>query len=114
MSSSLRLVLVLCLASFALALPSFLPGSLFGRSELNTLTARGMLDSGRPQLYQFTHAGTAVTASDLASYNLYEQYAAAAYCESNNNSTGTKLTCFSGNCPLVESANTITVHEFEK
>ncbi|KAF2840229.1 alpha/beta-hydrolase [Patellaria atrata CBS 101060] len=42
-----------------------------------------------------------------------EQYAAAGYCPGNNNSPGTKLTCTSGVCPLVEAANTNTVIEFQ-
>ncbi|KAF2476422.1 alpha/beta-hydrolase [Lindgomyces ingoldianus] len=42
-----------------------------------------------------------------------EQYSAAAYCPSNNNSPGDKVTCSSGNCPLVQSAKTKTVTEFE-
>ena len=48
---------------------------------------------------------------------LYEQFAAAAYCPSNNNVTagGTKLTCpVSDNCPLVEANDVTTVYEFQK
>lgn len=46
--------------------------------------------------------------------NFYEQYAAAGYCEANNNSTGSKVTCESGNCPLVEADDTETLLEFQK
>ncbi|KAL2220444.1 putative extracellular lipase, partial [Thermoascus aurantiacus ATCC 26904] len=53
-----------------------------------------------------------VSAELLQQFNLFEQYAAAAYCEENFNSTGTKLTCSAGNCPLVEAADTKTIDEF--
>jgi len=56
----------------------------------------------------------AVSADVLARLNLYEQYAAAAYCPGNNNSPNTKVTCSTGNCPLVQAANTNTVSEFQK
>ncbi|OCL14584.1 alpha/beta-hydrolase [Glonium stellatum] len=55
----------------------------------------------------------AISADLFATLNLFEQYAAAAYCPSNNDSPNTKVTCSSGNCPLVESANTNTVIEFQ-
>ncbi|KAI9788714.1 MAG: hypothetical protein M1835_002113 [Candelina submexicana] len=55
----------------------------------------------------------AISADLLAKFNLAEQFAAAAYCPSNNNSPGNKLACSSGNCPLVEAANTITFTEFQ-
>ncbi|KAF2433341.1 alpha/beta-hydrolase [Tothia fuscella] len=55
----------------------------------------------------------AIDANLLATFNLYEQYAAAAYCPTNNNSPNTKIVCSSGNCPLVEAANTDTVIEFQ-
>jgi hypothetical protein len=44
---------------------------------------------------------------------LYSQYAAAAYCRGNNDSPNTKLVCPSGNCPLVEAADTSTASEFQ-
>ncbi|KZF24362.1 alpha/beta-hydrolase [Xylona heveae TC161] len=46
-------------------------------------------------------------------FNLFEQYAAAAYCANNNNSPGNKVTCPPGNCPLVEASNTVTSLEFQ-
>ncbi|KAL8667999.1 MAG: hypothetical protein Q9168_007136 [Polycauliona sp. 1 TL-2023] len=49
----------------------------------------------------------------LATFTLTSQYAAAAYCPTNNNSPNTTLLCPSGNCPLVASANATTVSEFE-
>jgi len=55
----------------------------------------------------------AISSDLLVTLNLFEQYAAAAYCPSNNDSPNTKVTCSSGNCPLVESANTNTVIEFQ-
>ncbi|KAF2448636.1 alpha/beta-hydrolase [Karstenula rhodostoma CBS 690.94] len=45
--------------------------------------------------------------------SFFEQYAAAAYCRSNNNSTGTKVTCDEQNCGNVEAADTSTLTEFE-
>jgi triacylglycerol lipase len=53
-----------------------------------------------------------VSASVLQRLTLFAQYSAAAYCTNNINSTGTKLTCAAGNCPLVEAANTVTLAEF--
>lgn len=46
--------------------------------------------------------------------SLFEQYSAAAYCSSNNNSTSTKITCDAKNCDNVEAADTNTLTEFEK
>jgi len=55
-----------------------------------------------------------VSAGVLSQLNLWEQYSAAAYCVSNNNSPGDKVSCTAGNCPLVEQATTTTSIEFEK
>jgi Lipase 3 N-terminal region len=55
-----------------------------------------------------------VSAGVLSQLNLWEQYAAAAYCVSNNNSPGNKVSCAAGNCPLVEAATTTTTIEFQK
>lgn len=54
-----------------------------------------------------------VSADVLGQLNLWEQYAAAAYCVTNNDSPGTKVTCAAGNCPLVEAASTTTLIEFQ-
>jgi len=56
-----------------------------------------------------------VSQSLLSTFNLYEQYAAAAYCPGNNNVScipGAKITCSTGNCPLVQSSNTASVLQF--
>ncbi|KAL1597012.1 hypothetical protein SLS60_008594 [Paraconiothyrium brasiliense] len=45
--------------------------------------------------------------------SFFEQYAAAAYCQENNNSTDTKVTCVEGNCANVQAADTNTLTEFE-
>ncbi|KAL1850239.1 hypothetical protein Plec18167_007344 [Paecilomyces lecythidis] len=57
--------------------------------------------------------GRDVSSDLLDQFNLFEQYAAAAYCSENFNSTGTKLSCSAGNCPLVEAADTETLDEFQ-
>ncbi|RHZ54512.1 lipase family protein [Aspergillus thermomutatus] len=57
-------------------------------------------------------AERAVSSSVLQELSLFAQYSAASYCTNNINSTGTKLTCSAGNCPLVEAANTKTLSEF--
>lgn len=49
----------------------------------------------------------------LHQFNLMAQYSAAAYCPGNNNSTGTPITCPTGNCPLVEAAGAYSIEEFE-
>ena len=56
----------------------------------------------------------AISSSLLAEFNLFGQYAAAAYCSENNNSPRTKVVCPYGNCPLVEAASTNSTHEFQK
>ena len=61
-----------------------------------------------------THDMIDIDADTLANLNLFEQFAAASYCPGNNNSTGDKLTCPSGNCPLVEADDVITVYEFSR
>jgi hypothetical protein len=55
-----------------------------------------------------------VSADVLNQLNLWEQYAAAAYCVSNNDSPGNKVSCVAGNCPLVQGATTTTSIEFQK
>ena len=67
-----------------------------------------------PCLNLWLKYNTDVTAASLALLNLYEQYAAAAYCVQNNDSPGNKVSCKAGNCPLVEAANTETITEFQK
>ncbi|MCJ1374937.1 hypothetical protein MMC20_006170 [Loxospora ochrophaea] len=56
-----------------------------------------------------------IDAATLANFNLFEQFSAAAYCPGNNDVTngGTKLTCATGNCPLVEADDVTTVYEFQ-
>ena len=49
----------------------------------------------------------------LYNFQLLSQYAAAAYCEENNNSTGTPVTCRTGACAMVEVANATSYLEFE-
>jgi len=56
---------------------------------------------------------TAVSSDVLQQLELFAQYSAASYCESNINSTGDKLTCEAGNCAVVQEAETTTLYEFE-
>lgn len=58
----------------------------------------------------------AVSAGDYANLNLFEQFAAAAYCPSNNNvqAGGVKISCSTGNCPLVSNDDVVAVYEFQK
>ena len=53
-----------------------------------------------------------ITDELLWTFNLMSQYAAASYCPTNNNSTGTPLVCSAGNCPMVECAGATTIDEF--
>ncbi|KAL8691284.1 MAG: hypothetical protein Q9218_003463 [Villophora microphyllina] len=57
----------------------------------------------------------AISDGDYANLNLFEQFAAAAYCPSNNNvqAGGVKIACSTGNCPIVSSDDVIAVYEFE-
>ncbi|KAL8971078.1 MAG: hypothetical protein Q9183_001226 [Haloplaca sp. 2 TL-2023] len=61
-------------------------------------------------------AERAISGGDYANLQLFEQFAAAAYCEINNNgqTAGDKITCPAGNCPLVESSDVVAVYEFQK
>ncbi|KAI9754304.1 MAG: hypothetical protein M4579_004768 [Chaenotheca gracillima] len=54
-----------------------------------------------------------VSDQQLAQFELFSQYAGASYCTGNNDSPNTKVTCPSGNCPLVEAADATTTTEFE-
>jgi len=54
-----------------------------------------------------------VSADVLNQLQFFSQYAAAAYCLVNNNSSNTKIICPQGNCARVEAANTNTLTEFE-
>lgn len=58
----------------------------------------------------------AIDATVLANLNLFANFEAAAYCPANNDdaSGGLKLTCSTGNCPLVEQSDVVTVYEFEE
>jgi hypothetical protein len=58
--------------------------------------------------------GHGIDESLFNKFNLYEQYSAAAYCPQNHNSSHSKLVCGTGNCPLVEAADTSTEAEFER
>ena len=49
----------------------------------------------------------------LHTFRLMAHYSAAAYCPGNNNSPDTSITCWTGNCPLVELAGARSVAEFE-
>ncbi|KFY09320.1 hypothetical protein V492_05522 [Pseudogymnoascus sp. VKM F-4246] len=49
----------------------------------------------------------------FAKLKYYVQYAAAAYCSNNDDSSGTPITCATGNCADVEAANAVSVLEFD-
>jgi hypothetical protein len=55
-----------------------------------------------------------IQADQLSTFKLMQQYAAAAYCESNYNSPGDHLQCAAGNCPQVEAADSATVLEYSR
>lgn len=54
----------------------------------------------------------AIDGSLFGLFKLTSQYAAAAYCDKNNDEAPGKLVCRPGNCPLVQSADTLTTVEF--
>ncbi|KAF9699096.1 hypothetical protein EKO04_003098 [Ascochyta lentis] len=56
----------------------------------------------------------AIDTSLLQTFRLMSQYASAAYCSNNFNSPGDQIQCGSGNCPLVEQADSATVLEYSK
>ncbi len=55
-----------------------------------------------------------VDAALFAKLKYYVQYAAAAYCSNNDDSSGTPITCGTGNCPDVQAANAVSVLEFDR
>ena len=62
-------------------------------------------------------AATAIDPATFANLELFEQFAAAAYCPGNANDTdgGLKVTCpVSNNCPLVEADDAKIVYGFQK
>ncbi|KFX89269.1 hypothetical protein V490_07127 [Pseudogymnoascus sp. VKM F-3557] len=58
-------------------------------------------------------AERAVDAALFAKLKYFVQYAAAAYCTNNDDSSGTPITCATGNCPDVQAANAVSVLEFD-
>lgn len=62
-----------------------------------------------------TLTSRAISSDVYDSLNLFEQFAAAAYCPGNNNDKAgnSKITCDAGNCPLVQSSDVISVYEFQ-
>ncbi|KFY71565.1 hypothetical protein V499_08225 [Pseudogymnoascus sp. VKM F-103] len=58
-------------------------------------------------------AKRAVDAALFAKLKFYVQYAAAAYCTNNADSSGTPISCATGNCPDVQAANAVSVLEFD-
>lgn len=69
--------------------------------------------SCHPMIDQLTQA-IDVSADVLGQLTLFSQWAAASYCTNNSNSTGDGVSCEQGNCPLVESADTTTLYEFDE
>jgi hypothetical protein len=55
-----------------------------------------------------------VQGDQLNTFKLMGQYAAAAYCASNYDSAGDQVQCASGNCPLVEAADSATTIEYDR
>lgn len=56
-----------------------------------------------------------IPADEMMQFKFWVQYAAAAYCYDNYASKpGHKLTCWAGNCPQVEVADTSIVYDFSK
>ncbi|CAN9181149.1 unnamed protein product [Alternaria alternata] len=55
-----------------------------------------------------------IAAGLLGSFKLMEQYASAAYCSNNYDSTGDQIECSTGNCPLVQDADSTTVIEYSR
>ncbi|ORY17424.1 Alpha/Beta hydrolase protein [Clohesyomyces aquaticus] len=72
-----------------------------------------LLVAGRALAVPIPEEKRAVTTDLLSTFQLMEQYSAAAYCPNNNNSPGNKVTCSVGNCPQVQAAKTTTVTEFQ-
>jgi hypothetical protein len=55
-----------------------------------------------------------ITTDLLGKFKLMEQYASAAYCSNNDDSPGDQVECASGNCPLVQDADSTTVIEYSR
>ena len=53
-----------------------------------------------------------VSLESMKELALFAEYSAAAYCDENLESPGTKVRCQKGNCPTVEKADTKTLTEF--
>jgi hypothetical protein len=57
---------------------------------------------------------TGIAPNLLGNFRLMEQYASAAYCSNNYDSTGDQIECSTGNCPLVQDADSTTVVEYSR
>lgn len=55
-----------------------------------------------------------IDAALFADLEYYVQYAAAAYCSNNDDSSGTPITCSTGTCPDVQAAEATSVLEFDR
>ena len=111
----LLLSLILSFLSFAASLPD--PTRLSGHDEFATiLPSKNMDDPDKPvnnmddpDLPIIDH----VSQELLDRMKLMSQYAAAACCPGNNNSSLTEIKCPTGNCPLVEEKHVQSLVEFE-
>jgi hypothetical protein len=56
----------------------------------------------------------AIAGDLLNSFKMMSQYASAAYCSNNFDSPGDQVECGSGNCPIVQEADTNTLIEYTR
>ena len=56
----------------------------------------------------------AISPDMFQSLEFFSQYAGAAYCDNNNGGPNIKIVCPAGNCKLVESADTVTLTDFQQ
>jgi hypothetical protein len=70
-----------------------------------------MANRGNPPANTPPLADVTVTDSDLSNFELYAQYSAAAYCNSEV-ASGTNITCSEDACPDVESAGAVVTATF--
>lgn len=81
----------------------------------NGLQARGKVSPRPLSTPQLKPLILDISANELSQFKFWAQYAAAAYCEDNYiGQTGSKLTCWAENCPLVESTDATIVYDFSK
>jgi ABC-type transport system involved in multi-copper enzyme maturation permease subunit len=104
----------------SLSILSFILITLFKQSLVATMVSFSSLFTAVVLYTSISYAAPLVSEKrgiqddQLNTFKLMGQYSAAAYCASNYSSPGDQVQCASGNCPLVETADSATTIEYDR